>query len=290
MKVSGFTFVRNAVKYEYPVTESIRSILPLCDEVIVAVGNSDDGTRELIESIGSPKILIIDTVWDDSLREGGKVLAVETNKALDAVSKDSDWCFYAQADEVFHEKDHAAIKEGMEKWKDEKQIEGLLFDHINFYGSYDYLADSHKWHKKEVRIIRNDPEIRSYKDAMSFRKGEEKLSVKKINATIYHYGWVRPPKAQQARQREFHKMWHDDDWVNKNVSDASDFDYSKIDVLTHFKGTHPQVMKDRINKMNWKFTFDPTKGVKPSLRIRLINLIHKNFGWHIGEFKNYKLV
>ena len=48
MKVSGFTFVRNAVKYDYPVVESIASILPLCDEVVVAVGQSEDGTRALI--------------------------------------------------------------------------------------------------------------------------------------------------------------------------------------------------------------------------------------------------
>ncbi len=79
MFVSGFTFIRNAVRYDYPILEAIRSILPLCDEVVVAVGRSEDGTRELIEGLGDPRIRIIDTEWDDSLREGGRVLAVETN-------------------------------------------------------------------------------------------------------------------------------------------------------------------------------------------------------------------
>ena len=85
MKVSGFTFVRNAIKYDYPVVEAIRSLLPICDEFIVAVGNSEDDTRNLVLSIGDPKIRIVDTIWDDSMREGGKVLAIETNKAFDAI-------------------------------------------------------------------------------------------------------------------------------------------------------------------------------------------------------------
>ena len=118
MKVAGFTFIRNAIKYDYPALESIHSILPLCDELVVAVGNSEDGTRAMIENIGSPKIRIIDTVWDDNLREGGKVLAVETDKAFSAVSPDADWSFYIQADEVVHEKYHGPIKEAMQKYKD----------------------------------------------------------------------------------------------------------------------------------------------------------------------------
>src|SRR5688572_6227785 len=121
MKVSGFTFIRNAIKYDYPVVESINSILPLCDEFIVAVGNSEDETLALIKSINSPKIKIIETVWDDSLREGGKVLAFETDKAFKAISVDSDWAFYIQADEVVHEKYLLDIKEGMLKWKDDKK-------------------------------------------------------------------------------------------------------------------------------------------------------------------------
>jgi hypothetical protein len=113
MKVSGFTFVKNAVQFSYPIVEAITSILPVCDEFIVSVGDCEDGTLELIQSIDSPKIKIIRSVWDNSLREGGKVLAVETNKALDAVSPDSDWAFYIQGDEVVHEKYLETIKQEM---------------------------------------------------------------------------------------------------------------------------------------------------------------------------------
>jgi hypothetical protein len=106
MKIAGFSFIRNAVKYDYPIVEAILSILPLCDEFVIAVSKSEDNTLKLIRSIGSPKIRIIETVWDDSLRKGGAVLAQETDKALQAVSDDVDWAFYIQRDECLHEQYH----------------------------------------------------------------------------------------------------------------------------------------------------------------------------------------
>jgi len=290
MKVTGFTIIRNALKYDYPVVEAINSILPICDEFVVAVGNSDDETLQLIKNINSPKIKIIETVWDDSLRKGGQVLAIETNKAFDAISNETDWCFYIQSDECVHEKYLPAIKNAMEKYKDNKKVDGLLFNYIHFYGHYNYIGNSNRWYNKEIRIIKNDKSIRSYKDAQGFRKVDDsKLNVKQIDAEIYHYGWVKTPKAQQAKQENFHKMWHDDEWMNKNVAKAEEFDYSEIDSLVEFKETHPKVFLNRIEKANWKFTFDQSK-VKISLKDKFKNFIRKTTGWNIGEYKNYKLV
>jgi glycosyltransferase involved in cell wall biosynthesis len=289
VKVSGFTFIRNAVKYDYPVREAILSILPLCDEVIVMVGNSDDGTRALIESIGDHRIKIFDSVWDDSLREGGKVLADETNKAFDKVSADSDWAFYIQGDEVFHEHGMEAINDAMKKHRDNKQVEGLLFNYHHFYGSYDYVGDSRRWYRKEIRIIRNDKSIRSYRDAQGFRKNGKKLKVKPVYAFIHHYGWVKPPSAMQAKQVSFNKLWHSDQWVKEHIPDVTEFDYTGIDSLKLFRGTHPEVMKPRIAAQNWKFTFDPTKR-KQSVKILVLKLIEDFTGWRVGEYKNYRVV
>ncbi len=288
MKISGFTIVRNAIKYDYPIVEAITSILPICDEVIVAVGKSDDETLELIRSINSPKIKIIETVWNEKLREGGKVLADETNKAFAAVSNDSDWAFYIQGDEVIHEKYLPIIKQAAEKYKDDKNVEGLLFNYTHFYGSYDFVGDSRRWYRKEIRIIKNDKTISSYKDAQGFRKNDEKLKVKLIDAFVYHYGWVKPPAAQQAKQQTFNKLWHDDEWMKKNVPDVEEFDYSQTDSVASFKGTHPQVMQNRISKMNWKFSFDPTKKKLP-LKVKLLMFIEKTTGWKVGEYRNYKI-
>jgi len=208
MKVAGFTFVRNAIKYDYPVVASIQSVLPLCDEMVVSVGNSDDNTLELIQSIGSPKIRIIQTIWDDSLKEGGRVLAVETNKAFDAVGADADWAFYIQADEVVHEKGYDNIRAAMQQYKDDKRVEGLLFNYVHFYGSYDYVGDSRTWYKNEIRVIRNNKQIRSYNDAQGFRREGQKLLVKPVQAEIYHYGWVKDPALQAQKQNNSHHLYY----------------------------------------------------------------------------------
>jgi len=286
--VSGFTFIRNAVKLDYPVKEAIESILPLVDEMVVAVGKGEDTTRELIASLG-PKIKIIDTIWDDTLREGGKVLAEETNKAFDAIGKKADWCFYIQGDECVHEKYHTEIKAQMSRYKDDTNVEGLLFDYAHFYGSYDYLGDSRTWYRKEIRIIKNDKTIRSYRDAQGFRKNGKKLLVKPIEAEIYHYGWVRHPKYQMAKLREANKLWHDDAYIDNKFDATKDFDYSEIDSIKPFKGTHPAVMQQRINSMNWKFDKDPS--VKSfGLKLKLLYTIEKLTGWRVGEYRNYKIV
>jgi hypothetical protein len=290
MKVAGFTIIRNAIKFDYPVIEAITSILPICDEFIVAVGNSEDNTLQLIKSINSPKIKIIETVWDDSLRQGGQVLAMETNKAFDAISKDVDWCFYIQSDECVHEKHLASIKEEMLKYTDDKEVDGLLFNYVHFYGTYNYVGNSRRWYRKEIRIIKNDKSIRSYKDAQGFRKiDNSKLNVKPISAEIYHYGWVKTPKAQQAKQEHFHKMWHDDEWMKKNIAQVEEFDYSQIDSLEEFKGTHPLVFQNRVKAADWKFNFDKTQ-IKLSTKDKFLLFIEKTTGWKVGEYKNYKVV
>lgn len=289
MKVSGFTFIKNAQKFDYPVVEAITSILPICDEFLVLAGDSEDNTKELIESISSDKIKIYDSVWDHSLRTGGRLLAVETDKAKKLIDKKSDWAFYIQADEVLHEQYHERVLKAMNEHLLNDRVEGLLFDYSHFYGSYDFVGDSRRWYPKEVRIIRNDPEIYSFRDAQGFQKNGKPLKVKHTGATMFHYGWVKPPEKQQAKQKIFHSLWHNDNWVNENVASVEKFDYSNIDSLSKFKGSHPMVMQSRVKKLNWEFDFDPTKK-KLSFKHRFLHFFAKYTGWDIGRYKNYKLI
>ncbi len=289
MKVSGFTFVRNAVKFDYPIVESISSILPLCDELIVCVGNSEDSTLELIKSINDEKIKIVPSVWDDSLREGGAVLAVETNKAFDAICEDADWAFYIQGDEVIHEKYLDEIRSSMIRYKDVIEVEGLLFKYLHFYGSYKYVGDSRKWYRNEIRIIRNDKQIRSFRDAQGFRKNGKLLKVKPIDAEVFHYGWVKNPLKQIEKQKNFHKLWHSDETVKKMVKEADSYDYSNIDSLKLFSGTHPAVMIKRISQLDWDFEFDISKK-QLSFKDKVLGIIEKKTGKRLFEYKNYKTI
>lgn len=290
MLVAGFTIIRNAIKYDYPVKEAILSVLPLCDAFYVGVGNSDDDTRTLIESIGSEKIIIIDTVWDDSLREGGKVLAIETNKVFNAIPQQYNWCFYIQSDECVHEEDLPVIKASMQAHLENKEVDGLLFEYKHFYGHYKYIGIGRRWYKNEIRIIRNNKNIVSYKDAQGFRMlDNKKLKVKKTGAFIYHYGWVKPPKAQQAKQQSFHKMWHSDEWLEKNITGGDEFDYSNIDLLEIYKGSHPAVFNNRIKNAGWNFVYDKNR-VKTNIKYKLLWWVEKMSGWRVGENRNYKII
>lgn len=290
MKVSGFAIARNVLKADYPIGESLKSIEPLCDEIVVAIGASDDGTRDYIANLGLNNLKIIDTVWDDHLRVGGKVLADETNKALAAVSKDSDWCFYIQADECIHQEDISIIKNAMLKFKDVQHVDGLLFKYRHFYGSYDYLGDSRRWYRNEIRIIKNSGNIKSWKDAQGFRTlDNKKLRVVSIEARIFHYGWVKHPKEQQIKQEQFHRLWHDDQYMKKNVYRQSEFNYSEIDSLVKFNETHPEIMYDRIKRINWSFDYDVTRK-NFTLKSFFLYWFEKMTGYRIGEYKNYIVV
>jgi hypothetical protein len=289
MKVAGFTIIRNAIRFDYPVVEAITSILPICDVFYVGVGKSDDATRELIASIPSGKIIIIDTVWDDTLREGGRVLAVETNKVFDAIPDSYDWCFYIQSDECVHEADLEKIRAAMAANVGDARVDGLLFRYKHFYGHYSYIGVGRRWYSHEIRVIRNNKRIRSYKDAQGFRfSNGSKLRVRDSGAFIYHYGWVKPPKAQQAKQESFHRMWHDDSWMKKNVAAVEEFDYSNIDLLEKYNGTHPAVFRRRISQAQWSFHYDRAR-VKRNLKYRFLYFIEKLTGWRPGENRNYKL-
>ena len=287
MKVSGFSFVRNGVKLDYPFLESIQSILPLCDEFVIAVGNSDDGTADRIEALHSPKIRIIPTVWDDSIRSGGAILAQQTDIALDHVT--GTWAFYVQADEVIHEEDLPIIKEALIRYAADPRVEGLLFSYKHFYGSYGTMGSSRRWYRNEVRVVRTGIGVRSWGDAQGFRAGTRKLKVKPVKASFYHYGWVRPPRIQQEKQRSFHRLWHSDEWVEKNVGPASDFDYSSSGRLSPFIGTHPSVMKARVQSQNWDFRYGPESDKGPLID-RILDWIESKTGLRIGEYKNYEIV
>ncbi len=290
MKTCGFTIVRNAIKYGYPVVESISSVLPVCDAFVVSVGKSDDDTLALIKSINSPKIQILETEWDDSLRDGGKVLAVETNKAMDAIGDEFDWCFYIQADEVIHEKYYPEIQQSMEKWKDYPEVEGLLFKYLHFWGTFDYVGTSRQWYRREIRIVRNDKQIRSYRDAQGFRKNGQKLKVKLIDAFVYHYGWVRSPETIRNKMSSFHALYHSGEKLKARQEAIEEFDYSSsFESVRSFEGTHPEVMRRLIERLNWHVDIDVSKN-RLKTKDYLLYLFEKTFGYRLFEYKNYKTI
>jgi hypothetical protein len=304
MKISGFTMVRNATKYYFPVKESISSILPIVDEFIVALGEGDpdDLTEQEILSINSDKIKIIHRHWDEKMFHDGEIYRFETDIALSHCT--GDWCFYIQADEVVHEKDLPIIKSACLKYLDDKSVDGFLFKYYHFWGDFDHHVDPfHGWYHKEIRLIRNHSAIHSYKDAQSFRKEPDlqKLNVVEIPAHIYHYGWVRPPALMRSKKKEQESQY----WGKKAAEDQyknipADFNYGALRNIPIFKGSHPAVMMEWMQKIDWKDKLNygapvslnrqQFKHEKP--KYHFITFIEQNLlrGRSVFGYKNWNLV
>ena len=298
MKISGFSFVRNGFDYGVPFLESLQSILPVCDEFIMVVGNSNDGTREAIEALQSNKIKIIDTVWDMNLKKGGKIFAQQTNIGVDAAS--GNWCFHIQADEVIHENDLPKIKQAIEQNDDNKNVEGFILPFLHFWGGYNYIRNTRRIHKHEVRIFRNGIGVRSYRDSQGFRKFSsinnynngkepgEKLHVKKIDAPIFHYNGIRPPAAFRKKAEQMGFFYKTEEQVAQEL-DAEKYDWDNVDRVEPFTGKHPALMQPKADAQDWTYIYNPAKAVWKT-KDRIMQPIEDILGFKFGEYRNYKLV
>ena len=311
MLISGFSMVRNATKLYYPVKASIESILPIVDEFVIALGNcdSDDLTFEEIKKINSDKIKIIHTEWDIEKYPNGSEYAHQTDIAKKHCK--GDWLFYLQSDEVIHEKYLPTIKNRCIELLHNPAVEGLLFNYRHFWGDYSHYIVSHAWYPKEIRIVRNNPEIHSWRDAQSFRRIPDfdgtsyfqkentyKLKVAQVDAFVYHYGWVRPPEMMQKKRVSFEThMQGEDKAASLFKYEAEYFDYGNLSKLKIFKGAHPAVMENFIMKFNWDHQLYPhvkqmRKHKHDKLKYRMLSFIEQNFlnGNQIAGFKNYELI
>lgn len=311
MLISGFSFVRNATKLYYPVKASIESILPIVDEFVIALGNGDpdDYTLQEIQKIGSDKIKVIHTEWDLEKYSGGSEYAHQTDLAKRHCK--GDWLFYLQSDEVIHEKYLPVIKNRCTEVLNDKEVEGLLFNYKHFWGDYSHYIVSHKWYPREIRILRNDPDIHSWRDAQSFRRipgfdginyfqkeNTFKLKVAEVDAEVYHYGWVRPPRLMQKKKLSFETHMQGNEKASSIFKHEPEiFNYGDLGKLSLFTETHPGVMKDFINKFNWQDQLYPdnkriSKHKHDKLKYRFLSYIEQKFlgGKQIGGFKNYQLI
>ncbi|MDZ4709520.1 MAG: hypothetical protein SH818_14065 [Saprospiraceae bacterium] len=309
MKISGFTFLRNAEKLYYPYVESIQSILDLVDEFVVVLGQGDpdDLTGYRLAQITSPKLKIYHSLWDLEKYPNGAEYGHQTDLAKEKCS--GDWLFYLQGDELIHEKDHPLIRQACSTYLDNTRVEGFVLEYLHFFGDYDHYFKDHCWYKREIRVIRNLPDIHSWKDAQSFRiipdfKGNDYFRIKntrKLNCIalpvdVYHYGWVRPPgMIVKKNEVVLHNYT-----VPIFQTYHSLFDYGRIDRCLIFQGDHPSRMAEWILKHDWKnlLRYSGPAALNRSLmkheklKYRVLRFIEENllFGYVLGGFNNFKQI
>ena len=290
MKVSGFTFLRNGQKLGYPFVASIRSILPLVDEFIIALGPCDDDTEAMVRAIGDPKIRIIPTQWNERIRPDYSVkgFVYGQQKSIALFNCTGDWAFYLEADEVVHENDLPKIRAAMEKHLADERVEALAFDYLHFYGNKNTIAWSPGWYRSEVRILRNTIPAWS-SEALFFNvvEGHKKSRYPRAaqaGATIYHYGWVRSEAQMNLKSEAVLKYWQNREQTAVNYADIDGA------ILRSFAGVHPQVVQDWLPVANGIFQADPNhKLTSREKKHRWMLKLEGIFGAQFSK-KHYRLI
>jgi len=300
-KISGFSLVRNGVKFDYPFLESLRSLLPLVDELVLNVGVGEDDTlarcQELARTEGQGKIKIFESVWplnDPEKKKAGIILSEQTNLALDRC--ENDWCFYLQADEVLHEEDQALIRRSVEK-AHALGLEAVVFEYRHFYGSFNVIQNSRSAYRREMRILRKSSGGRSVGDAQSFRKPDgTKLEALLSPARIMHYGWVRTPEAMLEKTLFMDGLYHGGAETPAQPGEAKphtgdNYRYKRFWGLYPYLETHPQVMATRIREKGWNWDLRASPFVFTTRDIGKILLdgVERVTGVRPFEFKNYRI-
>ena len=284
--ISGFTFIRNGVELAFPFEASIRSLLPLVDEFVVAVGKGSDDTLARVRAIGDPKIRIIETLWNERMADRGFVYAQQ--KMIAQYSCTGDWAFYLEGDEVVHEGELAAIRASVDRHHTNPAVEALVFDYHHFYGSPDWISISPGWYRRECRLIRNT--IRSYAPDGQYwlvttehKKGRNPQGAL-AGAHIYHYGWIRRNEEMQKKMDQVSKYWG---------TPAAQIAYSRFDrrALKRFEGTHPAEVKEWLaNEAELALNIDPDyKPTPKENKYHLMRQIETLTGLDFSR-KHFKLV
>ena len=283
--ISGFTIVRNALKLDYPIVPAIRSILDICDEVVVNVGKSDDDTRDLVASIGDPRVRILDTVWDFSRQS--LVLSIETQRAMDACR--GRWGVYIQADEVLHERGAPLLKQRIAEWDGDARVEGLLVRYRHFWGNFETLATTRRYYRREVRCVRLGRDVRSFQDAQGFRVGPElrRIRARETDAEMFHYGWARPVPAIGEKYEASKTIFP---WSGERVAAAqARRTLGWMPLLRRFTGTHPRAVQEWIAAREQA----PMPALGPKrfrlgfVRYYLSDWIERLTGARVFEYRNY---
>ena len=291
MKISGFTFVRNAAAFGYPVQASIRSVLPLVDEFVVALGPCTDNTEQLIRDIGDPRIRIIPTLWNEHVRSdtGVKGYVYGQQKTIALFNCTGDWAFYLEADEVVHEDDIPKIRACLERNLNNDRVEAIVFDYLHFYGNSNTIAWSPAWYRQAARIIRNTipawaPKGLFFTVQDSPRHGRYPRAVTCDGARIFHYGWVR------SEEQIFHKHQLIKVLFGNKPQDHVDLGEVDPRVLKPFLGTHPATIQDWLPKANGLFEANSTYHLTPrDRRHRILMQLEQLTGRRFNR-KHYSLI
>lgn len=236
---------------DYLIVQSVSSLLPICDEVVICDCDSDDGTKQIINDWATqePKIKVVDYLWTDPKGDPGWYVTW-VNYAKSNLS--TSHCILLDADELLHEDSQ---REVLDAARDKKV---LICNRHNFWKDAQHLIPDGQCCSREV--IRVGPtKMFMPSDYPDPRCQEAMDEAVKSNVQLFHYGFLRERKAFFRKARAVQKIWADDYDKRLEAAEKGEgnwMDHDGVvpwkDKLDKFKGTHPEIIKPWLRQRGYE--------------------------------------
>jgi len=245
MSLGGNVCIRDGNRLDYPWRESIESLLPVCDLVVVCDASSTDGTLEEIRAWceREPKLRLCCYPWTDP--KGDIEFWVNW---LNFCREHVPCTHHIQldADEVLDERSYPAVRE----YARDAPGHTVRCKRLNFWRDHRHLIPHGVCLGHEV--IRLAPQRMWLPSDGAHPKGIEAVMMA-VNSriTVFHYGFLRNPDAYFAKSKLLHSYFFGS--YDKRLVDAeSDTanggswmeairDVEWINRLVPYDGPHPAV-------------------------------------------------
>lgn len=276
-RLSAFSYLKNGVVFDYPFIESLLSIAPICDQIIVCYASeSTDGSREALEALQAklPQLeLYPSKVWQTPGLSQGEVIRLAAEEA--EAYCDGDWLLHLQADEVYLNAEVLSIKNYLDQYHC-LDIDGFFFQVLHFYADYDMVIGPQGakagWYQETMRLSRAG-KAKHIQDAWTQLLKEPQSKALRVPIRIFHYGHVREKEAMRLKASYMERLYHDlaDDY---EVCAAQAFEYNAVpkELIEPFDAEHPETMLKRISSQrlahslhSWSMT--ETRRQKPRLLV-----------------------
>lgn len=244
--LSGFVCVRNAVKFDYCVEEAVKSLIPVCDEVVISYGGvygeEDDGTLEIVKGLVKMDSRVR-AVWYDWPNPERNIHWWTTwlNHARERLLYDT--MLGLDSDEVLDPAGYNQIRAMTSTGC------SALFHRLNFWKDPQHLAPENRvcgtqvarlgptsaWMCSDEPFPAVNPNIRT--------KAEPFPSLR-----IFHYGFLRKPDAFVKKADAIQNMFFGstDARLAEQVAKGQRWDerdYFDGESLRKFDGQHPEVAR-----------------------------------------------
>jgi glycosyltransferase involved in cell wall biosynthesis len=238
--LSGYVCIRNAIFFDYCIREAVMSLLPVCDEVIISDGQSDDGTFEILKELAKmdSRVRIITYPWDNPVRDIGfwtrwmntarghlryaTQLEVDADEIIDPAGYDQIRALVGTG--------KSALFQRLNFWKDSKH---LAPENVACGTQVARLGPTSAWMCSDEPFPAVNPNIRT--DAEPFP-----------TLRIFHYGFIRDPKAFVRKSVAVQNMFFGscDSRITEMDAQGKDWrdrDYFEGLKLREYNDYHPEV-------------------------------------------------